>query len=94
VSALFLLFAAESFVFAAMWRNKSPRSEREHESEKPDPAVLFSRRSTNVRGKASKQTTNQRFNDMSTSPKQTCQRICCDAFDREIINPAATRSTR
>ena len=49
MSALFLLFVAESFVFAVMWHNKSPRSEREHESEKPDPAVLFSRRSANVR---------------------------------------------
>ena len=49
MSALFLLFVAESFVFAAMWHNKSPRSEREHEREKPDPAVLFARRSANVR---------------------------------------------
>ena len=48
MSALFLLFVAESFVFAAMWHNKSPRSGREHESEKPDPAVLFSSRSANV----------------------------------------------
>ena len=31
---------------------------------------------------------------MRPSPKQASQRICCDAFDREIINPAATRSTR
>jgi hypothetical protein len=49
VSALFLHFVAESFVFAVMWHNKSPRSEREHGSEKPDPAVLFTRNSANVR---------------------------------------------
>ena len=49
MSALFLLFVAESFLFAAMWHNKSPRSEREHKSEKPDPAVLFFRRSANIR---------------------------------------------
>jgi hypothetical protein len=43
VSALLVLFVAELFVIAAMWHNKSSRSEREHESGRPDPAVLFSR---------------------------------------------------
>jgi len=46
VNALFVLFVAELFVIAAMWHNKSPRSEREHESGRPDPAVLFSRMRT------------------------------------------------
>ena len=39
----FYLFVAELFAIAAIWHNKSPRSEREHESGRPDPAVLFSR---------------------------------------------------
>ena len=48
----FYLFVAELFVFASMWHNKSARSEREHESGRPDPAVLFSRRSANFRKQA------------------------------------------
>jgi len=43
VNALLVLFVAELFAFGAMWHNKSPRSESVHESERPDPAVLFSR---------------------------------------------------
>jgi len=43
VNALLVLFVAESFVLAAMWHNKSARSGMERESERPDPAVLFSR---------------------------------------------------
>ena len=43
MNALVFLFVAESFVFGAMWHNKSARSGMEHESERPDPAVLFSR---------------------------------------------------
>ncbi|MGA2787410.1 MAG: hypothetical protein ABSF60_07770 [Verrucomicrobiota bacterium] len=39
----FYLFVAELFVFASMWHNKSARSGMERESERPDPAVLFSR---------------------------------------------------
>ena len=45
--SLLFLFVAESVVGALMWHNGSPRSEREHESENPDPAVLCSRRSLN-----------------------------------------------
>lgn len=41
--ALGFLLVAESFVFGWMWHNKSARPGREHESENPDPAVLFSR---------------------------------------------------
>ena len=41
MNALFILFVAESFVFALMWHNKLPRSEKAHESERPDRAVLF-----------------------------------------------------
>ena len=52
MSALVFLFVVESFVFGAMWHNKSPQSEREHESERPDWAVLFSRRSPNLRKQA------------------------------------------
>jgi hypothetical protein len=47
VNTLILLLVAVLFVVAAMWHNKSPRSEGEHESETPDPAVLSSRRSVN-----------------------------------------------
>jgi hypothetical protein len=43
VNDLFVLFMAELFVIAAMWHNKSARSGMERESERPDPAVLFSR---------------------------------------------------
>ncbi len=43
MSALVFLFVVESFVFGAMWHNKSARSGRERESGKPDLAVLFSR---------------------------------------------------
>ena len=46
MNALVFLFVIESFVFGAMWHNQSPRSEREHESGRPDPAVLFSRMRT------------------------------------------------
>jgi hypothetical protein len=52
VNALVFLFVVESFVFAAMWHNRSPRSEREHESERPDRAILFSRRSPDLRKQA------------------------------------------
>ena len=52
MNALFVLFAAELFVIAAMWHNKSARSEREHESGRPDPAVLFSHRSPNLQKQA------------------------------------------
>ncbi len=50
--ALIFLFVVESFVFGAMWHNKSARSGMERESERPDPAVLFSRRSANFRKQA------------------------------------------
>ncbi|HMD54937.1 MAG TPA: hypothetical protein VKJ65_10345, partial [Phycisphaerae bacterium] len=33
-------------LFAAMWHNQPPRSGRKDTSEKPDPAVLFSRKSS------------------------------------------------
>jgi len=48
----FYLLVAELFVFALMWHNQSPRPDREHESGRPDPAVLFSRRSANFRKQA------------------------------------------
>jgi hypothetical protein len=54
VNALFVLFVTESFVFGAMWHNKSARSGLERESERPDPAVLFSRMRTSKQ-KANKQ---------------------------------------
>lgn len=44
MNALYFLFVAEALVFGFMWHNRSPRSEREHEAERPDPAVLFSHR--------------------------------------------------
>jgi hypothetical protein len=43
VNALLVLLVAELFAFGAMWHNKSARSGMERESERPDPAVLFSR---------------------------------------------------
>lgn len=46
MNALLVLFVAESFVFGAMWHNKSARSGLERESERPDQAVLFSRMRT------------------------------------------------
>ena len=47
--AFLFLFVAELFAFGLMWHNKTALSERERESESPEPAVLFSRRSTNSR---------------------------------------------
>jgi hypothetical protein len=47
--AFLFVFVAESFAFGLMWYNKSARSERERESERPEPAVLFSRRSIHSR---------------------------------------------
>ena len=52
MNALLVLLVAELFAFGAMWHNKSPRSEMEHESGRPDPAVLFSRRSPVFRKQA------------------------------------------
>jgi hypothetical protein len=52
VNALFALYVAELFVIAAMWHNKPARSGMERESERPDPAVLFSRRIPNLRKQA------------------------------------------
>jgi hypothetical protein len=52
MNALFALYVAELFVIAAMWHNKPARSGMERESERPDPAVLFSRRSPNLRTQA------------------------------------------
>ena len=52
MNALFALYVTELFVIAAMWHNKSARSGMEHESERPDSAVLFSRRSPNLRKQA------------------------------------------
>jgi hypothetical protein len=49
VIAFLFLFVAESFAFGLMWHNKSARVEGESGSEGADPAVLFSRRSTNSR---------------------------------------------
>jgi hypothetical protein len=49
VIAFLFLFVAESFAFGLLWHNKSARSEEQRESEIPEPAVLFSRRSTNSR---------------------------------------------
>jgi hypothetical protein len=46
MNALFVLIVAESFAFGAMWHNKSARSGMERESERPDPAVLFSSMTT------------------------------------------------
>jgi len=43
VNTLFVLFVAELFAVAAMWHDKSPRSETERDGETPDPSVLFSR---------------------------------------------------
>ena len=43
---LFALYVAELFVIAAIWHNKTARSGMERESERPDPAVLFSRMRT------------------------------------------------
>ncbi len=40
MSALVFLFVVESFVFGAMWHNKSPQSEREQDSKKTGPGSL------------------------------------------------------
>jgi hypothetical protein len=42
MNTLLVLLVAELFAFGAMWHNKSARSGMERESERPDPAVLFS----------------------------------------------------
>jgi len=52
VNPLLVLLVVESFVFGVMWHNKSARSGLERESERPDPAVLFSRRRPNPRKEA------------------------------------------
>ena len=52
MSALLVLLVAESFVFGAMWHNKSGRSGLERESERPDPAVLFYSRKPKLRKQA------------------------------------------
>lgn len=44
MNPLFVLFVAELFALGLMWHNKSARPELDRESEKPDPAVLFSER--------------------------------------------------
>jgi hypothetical protein len=49
VTAFLFLLVAESFAFGLMWHNETARSEVRRESESPEPAVLFSRRSTNSR---------------------------------------------
>jgi len=49
MNTLYLLIVAEAFVFGWLWHNASPQPERVRASEKPDPAVLFSRRRANVR---------------------------------------------
>ena len=41
---LLSLFLAEALVFGLFWNNGSAQPERQHESEKPDPAVLISHR--------------------------------------------------
>ena len=46
MNALVFLLVVESFVFGAMWHNKSARSGMERESERPDPAVSSSRMRT------------------------------------------------
>jgi hypothetical protein len=60
VNSLFFLFVAELFVIAAMWHNKSARSGIERESERPDPAVLFSHMKT------SKQKTHEQYQSAPT----------------------------
>jgi hypothetical protein len=52
VNALYFLLVAEAFVFGLMWHNQSPRSEGEHEAERPDPALLFPGRSSNFQKQA------------------------------------------
>jgi hypothetical protein len=47
MNPLYLLIVAESFVVGWMWHNKSARFEIEHKSDRPDPAVLFSRSRSN-----------------------------------------------
>ena len=44
MNPLYFLIIAESFVVGWMWHNKSARHGGEHQSDKPDPAVLFSRK--------------------------------------------------
>jgi hypothetical protein len=49
VNVSFFLIFAELFLFAVMWHNQSARLQRECENEKPEPAVLPARRSSNFR---------------------------------------------
>jgi hypothetical protein len=65
VNALYFLFVAESFVFGLMWHNKLPRSEREHEAERPDPAVSFAH-GIGKYDKAQPVQSTTRFNNEST----------------------------
>jgi hypothetical protein len=52
MNTLLSLIVAESFVFGAMWHNKSQRSEKGNEIRRPDPAVLLSGKSTSLQKQA------------------------------------------
>ena len=52
MNTLVFLFVIVSFVFGTMWHNKSPRSEREHESERHGPGSLVLPWSPNLRKQA------------------------------------------
>lgn len=51
ISFIFLM-VGESFVFGAMWHNKSARSQKTRDHETSEPAVLLSRRSAPHQEKA------------------------------------------
>lgn len=68
IAFLFLL-VAESFAVGLMWHNKSAQSGKEHESESPDPAVLFSSRSANF-GKPAPQVQAQETEELLPGEQQ------------------------
>jgi hypothetical protein len=49
MNILFILLMAESFFFAVVWHNQSPRPGKKNGKGRPDPAVLFSRKSAKLR---------------------------------------------
>jgi hypothetical protein len=48
VNDLYLLFVVVTVLFAAMWHDQPAQSGRKATGEKPDPAVLFSRKSNKL----------------------------------------------
>jgi hypothetical protein len=85
VIAFLFLFVAESFAFGLMWHNKSAPSESERESERPEPAVLFFRRSTHSRKPATP--AQMPPDENSKSPINIIEAVAAAKDARQMANP-------